>query len=91
MPNEKPRKPPRSGRSAVPIRKFADLSDLIPHRIVADKLGVTPDTLRGWVDLGSFPLPHAVIERTCLYSVELIRQFLENGTWPEGTKFGGGR
>ena len=83
------KKPPRSGRSGVALGQLEEYSNLIPHRLVADKLGVTPDALRDWVIAGMFPEPHSVIERTWLYPVDDFRFFLENGRWPDGTKFRG--
>lgn len=67
--------------------KFDDLPDLIPHRLVAKKLGITTDTLREWVGKGTFPEPHSFFEQTWLYRVDLIQAFLETGKWPECAKF----
>jgi hypothetical protein len=78
---------PRTGRAGDALEKLADLPDLITHRLVADKLGVTPDALRDWVYAGVFPEPHSVIERTWLYPIGPIRVFLATGAWPKGTKF----
>ena len=74
----------RAGKAKV---KLEGLPDLIPHRLVADKLGITPDTLRDWVTKGTFPEPHSHFEHTWLYRVDFIRAFLETGRWPEGAKF----
>jgi hypothetical protein len=83
----KPRKAPRTGRAGVASRKIDDLADLIPHRLVAAKLGVTTDTLREWVGKGDFPEPHSIFQQTWLYRVDHVRAFLETGKWPDGTKF----
>jgi hypothetical protein len=54
--------PPREGRAGKAREKLADLPVLMPHRLVADKLGVTPDALRDWVAKGVFPEPHSLFE-----------------------------
>lgn len=78
---------PRAGRAGKARIKLDDLPDLIPHRLVADKLGISPDSLRDWVAAGTFPEPHSTIERTWFYRVDLVRAYLTTGEWPEGTKF----
>lgn len=83
----KPKSPARTGRAGKAKVKFDDLPDLITHRLVADKLGITPDTLREWVTKGTFPEPHSHFEQTWLYRVDLIRAFLETGKWPDEAKF----
>jgi hypothetical protein len=40
------RKKPREGRAGKPKKQLDDLPSLITHRLVADKLGVTPDIIR---------------------------------------------
>lgn len=82
----------RQGDAGKARVKLADLPDLIPHFLVADKLGITTDRLRDWVAQGTFPEPHSMVERTWFYRVDLVRVYLEIGRWPEGTKFrwGGG-
>jgi hypothetical protein len=74
----------RSGRAK---RKVEDLPDLIPHWVVAEKIGVATETIRDWVTRGTFPEPHSIIEQTWLYRVDFIRAFLETGRWPDGAKF----
>lgn len=83
----KPRAPARTKRAGKARDKIDDLPDLIPHRLLADKLGVTPRTLRDWVTNGAFPEPHSHFEQTWLYRVDLIRAFLDTGKWPDGTRF----
>jgi hypothetical protein len=88
---KKPKAPPRTGRAGKARSKIDDLPDLIPHRLVADKLGVTPDTFKDWVDNGTFPMPHSKFEQTLLYRVDFIRAFLDTGIWPDGARFQRGR
>jgi hypothetical protein len=68
-------------------RKLDGLPDLLPHRAVAEKMGVSPEVLRDWVARGVFPEPHSAFEHTWLYRADLIREWLETGAWPEGVKF----
>jgi hypothetical protein len=89
MATRKKRAPARSGRAGKARGKLADLPDLITHRLVADKLGVTTDTLREWVAKGVFPEPHSIFEQTWLYRGDFIRAFLETGRWPDGARFRG--
>jgi hypothetical protein len=83
----KKRAPARSGRAGKARDKLADLPDLIPHAMVAEKFGITTTTLRNWVASGEFPEPHSTLAQTWLYRVDFIRAFLETGRWPEGVKF----
>jgi hypothetical protein len=63
---------PRSGRAGKARQKLADLADLIPHSMVAEKLGITTVCLRNWVAVGEFPEPHSILKRTWLYRVDLL-------------------
>jgi hypothetical protein len=91
MAARKKKSPARSGRAGKARDKLADLPDLIPLTLVADKLGITSTILREWVTKGVFPEPHSIFEQTWLYRVDLIREFLGTGRWPDGTKFRGRR
>jgi predicted DNA-binding transcriptional regulator AlpA len=60
---------------------------LINHREVAAMLGMTPQNIRRWVAMGSFPEPHSIIESLWFYRTNVVRAFVDTGKWPEGTKF----
>jgi hypothetical protein len=87
MPARASKKPARTGRAGKARSKIADLPDLVPHAIVADKLGITTTILRKWVVDGEFPRPHSTLGQTWLYRVDLIRVYLETGKWPDGATF----
>jgi hypothetical protein len=64
---------------------------LVTHRAVAEKFGITPAALRKWVRGREFPTPHIVIGRTWFYKAEIIDHKLRTGTWLPGVKFWGDR
>ena len=78
---------PKESRSERARKKIEQFPDLVPHWVVAEKLGITTDSLRDWVAGGNFPEPHSVCVQTWFYRVDLVRAYLETGRWPEGTKF----
>jgi predicted DNA-binding transcriptional regulator AlpA len=86
-PKKKPGADPRPTRARKAGRKIDDVPGTVTHRKVAEKLGITPETLRRWVAKGAFPRPLAVIETIWLYREDIIRAFLQTGKWPEGTEF----
>jgi predicted DNA-binding transcriptional regulator AlpA len=79
--------PPRQTRARKAGRKIDDQPGTITHRKLAEKLGVTPTTLRKWVGKGTFPRPHAVIELIWLYREDHVRAFLQTGKWPKEMVF----
>jgi hypothetical protein len=84
---------PKSGEAGRPRRQrkvrspLPGCPDLMTHRDVAAKIGLPVETLREWVEKGSFPLPHAAIRSTMFYRVDMVAGWLETGHWPEGAKF----
>jgi hypothetical protein len=86
-PKKKPEAVPRPTRARKAGRKIDDVPGTITHRKVAEKLGITPETLRKWCIKGAFPRPLAVIESIWLYREDHVRAFLETGEWPEGVAF----
>jgi hypothetical protein len=86
-PKKKPEAVPRPTRARKAGRKIDDVPGTITHRKVAEKLGITPETLRRWCLKGTFPEPHSVFEHIWLYREDVIRAFLDTGEWPAGTKF----
>lgn len=66
---------------------------LLTHRSVATMLDVDTETLRDWVAAGEFPEPRSIVAQTWFYDARAVEQFVERGTWPEGTRFkpGAGR
>jgi hypothetical protein len=78
---------PRTEAAGQDKDKLADLPDLITHRDVAEKLGITTNNLRDWVAKGTFPVPHSRVEKTWLYRLDLVRAYIETGRWPPEAKF----
>jgi hypothetical protein len=60
---------------------------LLTHRTVAQMMDVSTATIREWVRLGEFPLPHSVIARTMFYDAAKVEHYLKTGCWPAGTWF----
>jgi hypothetical protein len=63
---------------------------LMTHRTVARLCDLDTETLRKWVANGVWPEPHSIIQQTWFYPSDVILFFVQNGTWPEGTKFRAG-
>jgi predicted DNA-binding transcriptional regulator AlpA len=63
------------------------LPNMITHRDVAEKMGISTETLREWVESSEFPIPHSVIRQTFFYRLDIIQVFLETGKWPTEVKF----
>lgn len=70
---------------------------LLKHTRVAAMFDMAPKTLRRRVERGLFPEPHSE-QRTrpdsdaglvLLYDEQVIRERMETGLWPAGTKFRG--
>ncbi len=68
-----------------------DSPQLVNHREVAKKFGVSPSVIRRWVQTREFPTPHVVIARTWFYKADVIDHKLRTGNWPSGVKFRGDR
>ena len=81
--------PARPGRAG----KGPKAPELVNHRDVATRLGITTQNIRRWVASGEFPEPHSVLASLWFYREDHVRAFLETGKWPDGAKFkrrGGG-
>ena len=62
-------------------------AEFMKHTDLAARLSIDPETLRKWVDRGSWPLPHATIEQTLFFRVDLIEHFFATGEWLETARF----
>lgn len=60
---------------------------LITHKDAADWCGITTETLRDWIKVGRFPLPHDEINRTLLYRADWVQQYILTATWPKEARF----
>jgi len=49
--------------------------------------GVSPRTIRSWIDTGAWPLPHSVCRRVLYFRLADTRCWLKTGKWPAGVRF----
>lgn len=80
---------PKPTRARKAGRKIDDTPGTITHRKLAEKLGITPETLRKLCHKGVFPRPLALVGSLWLYREDHVRAFLETGKWPEGMAYFG--
>ncbi len=69
--------------------RAAPAIQLINHRRVAEWWDVQPKTIRRWVAIGTFPVPHSEQGTYLFFDRSIIEHRLKTGLWPAGTKFHG--
>jgi predicted DNA-binding transcriptional regulator AlpA len=62
-------------------------SELIRHKEVVERAGMTLAEIKRNIGKGEWPLPHSVIERTYRWKRHVIEHWLARGEWPQGTEF----
>lgn len=53
----------------------------INAREITYHLGITPRTLRVWIEKGKWPIPAGQIDRVAFWPREPIEQYLKTGQW----------
>jgi hypothetical protein len=79
----------KAGQNAAGRSKPGHAPELVTHKAVAKRIGVTTETLRRWVRLGVWPRPHAIVANTWLFESWRIDHYVASGKWPHDTKFRG--
>jgi hypothetical protein len=72
---------------ATKAREELAVPSLITHKVAAKQCGISTETLRDWIKIGRWPLPHDEINRTLLYRADWVRQYILTATWPKEARF----